>query len=82
MPGPWFKTPWWHPARWFGFDLMREDGSGYDPGYEYGRSKKVAREMLRSAYDKTPRRGDMDPRTGLYWNGRDWVKGWELKQEY
>lgn len=31
LAGPWFKTPWWWPPRWFGFDLMREDGSCTTP---------------------------------------------------
>lgn len=49
-PEPWEKTPWWHPYRWFGWDLQRSDGNGDDPEFEYGRSKKVAHEALRDLY--------------------------------
>lgn len=49
-PEPWEKTPWWHPYRWFGWDLQRSDGTSYDPDFEYGRSKKVAHEALRDLY--------------------------------
>lgn len=55
---PWEPTRWYHPARWFGFDLRRYNEHPMAGGWEYGRSKKVAREMLHSVYGDEPRRGD------------------------
>lgn len=46
--GPWELLPWWHPARLLGYDLRRRiENYNFHIGDQYGRSKRVAREMLR-----------------------------------
>lgn len=56
--GPWEMTPRWHWRRLFGLDLRRwavwdDSHISFHVGggrWEYSCSKKVAREMLHSAY--------------------------------
>lgn len=57
--GPWEETPRWHPYRWFGFDLrqLTLEYGGMSKFWIYGRSQRVARDMLRSAYAT-----DVDPK--------------------
>jgi hypothetical protein len=62
----WEQTPWWNWHRLFGLDLRRpQAGVGWSKGlawdkslmsrhgqwWEYGNSKKVARNVLSSLYD-------------------------------
>lgn len=61
----WEKTPWWNWHRWFGLDLRRPHGGvGWTQHHsltgrmrhggqwwEYGNSKKVARNVLSSLYE-------------------------------
>lgn len=61
--GPWETMPRWHPARLFGFDLWRDVQEDLQGSYHYkqwGRSKKVAREMLHSAYGEKPCSGNAE----------------------
>lgn len=58
--GPWEETPKWHPYRWlFRCDIRRwVDYNPWDGAWwEYGRSRKVAHELLRNAYAT-----DVDPK--------------------
>jgi hypothetical protein len=79
--GPWEHTPVWHWRSWCGYDVRRWiiDYTFHigDDHWEYGRSKKVARDMLQSAYDPdmirfAPAIGQMDWRSGRIWNGKEW----------
>lgn len=50
---PWEKVPRWDWHRWFGLDLRRPHRRGIRNGikwWEYGNSKKVARNVLSSMY--------------------------------
>lgn len=50
--GPWEMTPWWHPARWFGFDIRRyQNHEPYDRGWNYDKSQIVARYVLSRCYE-------------------------------
>lgn len=54
--GAWEVLWRWHPARLLGYDLRRrieEDAHGLYHFWQYGRSKKVARETLRDLYAPT-----------------------------
>lgn len=74
--GPWEMTPKWHPRRWLGYDVRRwvEDYNTGDDHWQYGRSKKVAREMLRRTYgEKEPVIGQIKIKMEV-WNGREWME--------
>lgn len=50
----WEKVSWWNWHRWFGLDLRRSHSRAVRNGitwWEYGNSKKVARNVLSSLYD-------------------------------
>lgn len=50
--GPWEMTPWWHPARWFGYDIRRyQNHEPWDRGWDYDRSQIVARNVLSKCYE-------------------------------
>lgn len=55
--GPWELTPKWHWRYWLGYDVRRwiVDYNFHigDDHWEYGPSKRVAREMLQRAYAPT-----------------------------
>lgn len=53
----WGETPWWHPYRLFGLDMRqrivldRIDGVCEVGWWHYGRSRRLAHELLRRTYD-------------------------------
>jgi hypothetical protein len=59
--GLWTETPWWHPYSWFGLDMRQRitiNGCGhYDSWWHYGRSQRLAHELLRRTYAT-----DIDPK--------------------
>lgn len=54
---PWEETPWWHPYAWFGLDMRQRirfdqiNGDRESCWWHYGRSRKLAHELLRRTYD-------------------------------
>jgi hypothetical protein len=78
--GSWEYVPKWHPARLLGYDIRRliteYSMFHHEPDWthwRYGRSRKVAREMLRSQYAETHVTGQIDWQKKLVWNGKRWI---------
>lgn len=47
----WEMTPWYHVARWFGYDVRRFNNNPLAGGWEYGYSQVIARQALKDAYE-------------------------------